>query len=1354
MLRYLFIVFLLKGWFLSAQTYPVQVNVFRSGTVESYVGQWRNNPSSFRVNILMLDQKAPIREYYPRIRLSNTHGFRLETRPRIKGLHRFSLSAGSNAQLNASQLSHSIEKGRVIASGLHSNAFVKTGRLPDGFYTLCVDIHEVLSHHRVNNPNLSCTSFALIPLKAPRIIAPQKGFVFDARSRPVFTWIGPSFSRMQSLKQTYQFSLRQIDFKNRSHYYQFPMSEEVFTLETDQTTYMWGTRGNEPPLIPGKRYAWQISLKPKLGGLPQSMENKGKSDIGYGDFNLVCLSLNHLRVSNQTSEEATIHWVNSAPSAGQRLTLEYKPLSVRNDWKTQKLFYSDKQTILKYLIPDQTYQYRIKMSCGKDMPVKITPTFRFKTLSRKEQEQKDLAEQLSLDSLTEAYRVPVNIDTTQIIDSALVLKRGDMFYDGKMVFQVHQTTQNPDKSWSGIATWWFKFFRWLNYHKPVPIHTEFSHMFLNEDYYLIEGKIHVPIEYGGNRIANLDNYREEFNLVSKNFNAVSLSLHDYLGEKDFVATIEKDLSLNLDEAKIEKGPDGEILMATADGKLMNIRKGIADPMIIQDKNGQSLMLNRFGNVMRTSPPPTVLTTEKPVSDKLTNDAQVGGKTNQVEAIQNQTNPSKFKKRSSLVVPSEDYVLQEKDLFIFKAHPKANHWLDVPSRAEAQAMQGGYPILKIGDFDYIVGAKLIINYGSANFKAQDEVSIQGQEQSFWESLFNKQDTTRRFQGAALDHHAPTALPLGEQGGMMVSIPEDIEKVNRVFVIENRPYNEKGDTYHQVVSALDVVGYRSQKRTLNLVNLGASDEKRKTLKKVLKEYFNKVGIRLEFREVDFKGGEMRPVEGKPRHYFTPPSIQQSDWDLNQNGKLDLTVKGIADGRYGPEASRYIEAMLDYRESLPKGRKVGWIDKDAPFLLLGGRDYSLSLHDETQREALSDIKGYMPVGGQYGFIGDLDAMNDTEMLRVAAHELGHGMFSLKHTWEEYPDLAQQSTNNLMDYGEGLHLYKWQWDRIHNPPPFQIQVFQDSKEGQQIRNKKNLIVKTLKSIREARKKGNDTLLDLFSLGLTPEVYTIKDFKVNDTITIEEMVVWTRISEIFKEIDPNHYEISPRDYAMARNGKFSKFAFYKDGKSLYNIIVEEKYEAAMVDYLEGNKLTEEPPTPPYKDIKIYIQRTSRGKHSTTGTLTTDDGTIKGYTVEPPRGTDNQAETICTDTEKIPFDCFAILEGTYDFEVNQKTGYKLDSQKHESLRIVSKVPNGRTGILVHGGRDDAKGWSAGCILAVPKKPFKNLSYENRDNSNNSEKEALEFNRKLKQWVIEREQAIKKKYKIKKVSKQIIITKTF
>ena len=68
-------------------------------------------------------------------------------------------------------------------------------------------------------------------------------------------------------------------------------------------------------------------------------------------------------------------------------------------------------------------------------------------------------------------------------------------------------------------------------------------------------------------------------------------------------------------------------------------------------------------------------------------------------------------------------------------------------------------------------------------------------------------------------------------------------------------------------------------------------------------------------------------------------------------------------------------------------------------------------------------------YGFVFNGPHRNHQELAKTIAHELGHGLFRLEHTFEAYPALSKGSTANLMDYGKGTRLQKYQWDLVHNP-------------------------------------------------------------------------------------------------------------------------------------------------------------------------------------------------------------------------------------------------------------------------------------------------------------------------------------
>jgi hypothetical protein len=90
-------------------------------------------------------------------------------------------------------------------------------------------------------------------------------------------------------------------------------------------------------------------------------------------------------------------------------------------------------------------------------------------------------------------------------------------------------------------------------------------------------------------------------------------------------------------------------------------------------------------------------------------------------------------------------------------------------------------------------------------------------------------------------------------------------------------------------------------------------------------------------------------------------------------------------------------------------------------------------------------MPLKRRYGFIF-LDNNNSIEQqVHTIAHELGHGAFRLKHTFSEHPTLTKGTTNNLMDYSDSTHLFKYQWDYIHDPEAM-MALWQDEEEGELI--------------------------------------------------------------------------------------------------------------------------------------------------------------------------------------------------------------------------------------------------------------------------------------------------------------------
>ena len=88
-------------------------------------------------------------------------------------------------------------------------------------------------------------------------------------------------------------------------------------------------------------------------------------------------------------------------------------------------------------------------------------------------------------------------------------------------------------------------------------------------------------------------------------------------------------------------------------------------------------------------------------------------------------------------------------------------------------------------------------------------------------------------------------------------------------------------------------------------------------------------------------------------------------------------------------------------------------------------------------SSTQGFMPLKGQFGY-----AFNPTNLVKTIAHELGHGVFGLKHPYEEF-GIAEGVTGYLMDKGDGTVLNHTDWKRMHEPG-IQLNWFQKDESGE----------------------------------------------------------------------------------------------------------------------------------------------------------------------------------------------------------------------------------------------------------------------------------------------------------------------
>jgi hypothetical protein len=145
----------------------------------------------------------------------------------------------------------------------------------------------------------------------------------------------------------------------------------------------------------------------------------------------------------------------------------------------------------------------------------------------------------------------------------------------------------------------------------------------------------------------------------------------------------------------------------------------------------------------------------------------------------------------------------------------------------------------------------------------------------------------------------------------------------------------------------------------------------------------------------------------NFVADNNLPNRSWDLEKDGKLETTSTNLFTS-YSAEMNALI--------TLLKSTRV--VEQNTFYLFV--------LNDAKELNVIGD----MPLGKKYGFIFKNQTL--TKQTRTVAHEIGHGLFALKHPFDGASYLVTDPLNNLMMYGDDRTLCKSQWDLVHDPSLF----------------------------------------------------------------------------------------------------------------------------------------------------------------------------------------------------------------------------------------------------------------------------------------------------------------------------------
>ncbi|QPH39446.1 hypothetical protein [Pedobacter endophyticus] len=204
--------------------------------------------------------------------------------------------------------------------------------------------------------------------------------------------------------------------------------------------------------------------------------------------------------------------------------------------------------------------------------------------------------------------------------------------------------------------------------------------------------------------------------------------------------------------------------------------------------------------------------------------------------------------------------------------------------------------------------------------------------------------------------------------------DAQELYAVYPLANGKY--------QTLGKLFIASYQPQTVKVALVPVNGTTLNKNEITEQLNKTYNPIGLSFTVREAN--------------------NFVNTDWDLNKDNKLAVSGSGFL-ATQTAEMKALINAYKSANPSLSK-------DEAVLFML-------------NSSDSTANLAGDMPRGKQFGYLFSGADGN------TAAHEIGHGVFKLEHTFKKYGFSASDLVGNMMNYPPGAGLTKFQWDAIHAP-------------------------------------------------------------------------------------------------------------------------------------------------------------------------------------------------------------------------------------------------------------------------------------------------------------------------------------
>lgn len=361
----------------SSQVFPVQVNSQLVAPYSPYLSDL-TAPGSQRLMVQIRANDITLNNYLCRLRITiEGVGITIRTKPNFIS-QGFTLEGGGIPQIfYGDDLAEYFTPGALDFSGITRTEYEKTARLPEGVYRFTL---EVLDYNRGTVVSNKGMTMAWVILNDPPLLnLPQNNSKLKVQepTNILFTWT-PRHTGSPNAAFTTEYTFRMVEIwpENRNPYDALLTQLPLYEITITQNQILYGI--NEPALIPGRKYAWQVEARDTEGR--DLFKNKGRSEVFAFQFGEALAVPENLKLRWAKPTTLAIRWdpiAHNQEEVKYRLQYRLRKRKENNQWYETRTKFTDKTL---YNLPSDT-EFEVKVRAELvAQESDYTETLIFKTL--------------------------------------------------------------------------------------------------------------------------------------------------------------------------------------------------------------------------------------------------------------------------------------------------------------------------------------------------------------------------------------------------------------------------------------------------------------------------------------------------------------------------------------------------------------------------------------------------------------------------------------------------------------------------------------------------------------------------------------------------------------------------------------------------------------------------------------------------------------------------------------------------------------------------------------------------------------------------------------------------------------